>query len=374
MITVLTIFGTRPEAIKLAPVIRCMGGHPDRIRSVICTTAQHRKMLDQVLDFFRIRTNFDLNLMSDDQSLSNLTAKLLTSLDGVIQEIRPDWILVQGDTTTCLTASIAGFYHRIRIGHVEAGLRTWNKHAPFPEEVNRRLTSVVADIHFAPTETARNALLREGITETSILITGNTVIDALMWAIEEIGSNPPDLSEALSEISLDAKVLLVTGHRRESFGAGLNEICMALKMLASRNPDIIIIYPVHLNPNVRRQVLELLGSDRNIHLTEPLTYPTFVWLMKRAHLILTDSGGIQEEAPSLGKPVIVMRETTERPEGIASGCAVIAGTERNRIVRVVEDLMGNAAQYKKMCQKPNPYGDGQASRRIVDHLLSFESC
>jgi UDP-N-acetylglucosamine 2-epimerase (non-hydrolysing) len=366
---ILTVFGTRPEAIKMAPVIKELEKHSGEVRSLVCVTAQHRQMLDQVLDLFEITPDFDLNVMRENQTLSQLTSHALSALEAVLSEVKPDWVLVQGDTTTTMVASLAAFYHKIRVGHVEAGLRTKNKYAPFPEEINRRITSAIADLHFAPTETARQALLSENIPESTIIVTGNTVIDALLWIREEIHRNPPDIPDSIKIAIKNKKLILVTGHRRESFGKGFEEICLALKELISKYEDIFVVYPVHLNPNVREPVDRILGNSDRICLIEPLPYAPFVWLMNNAYIILTDSGGIQEEAPSLGKPVLVMREVTERQEGIEAGCVTLVGVERRKIVEGVSDLLFDKKLYNKMAQAGNPYGDGKAAKRIVEALL-----
>ncbi|MEB2309923.1 MAG: UDP-N-acetylglucosamine 2-epimerase (non-hydrolyzing) [Candidatus Brocadiaceae bacterium] len=369
MITILSIFGTRPEAIKMAPVIKELEKHPDRFRSLVCVTAQHRQMLDQVLDLFGIVPDFDLDLMQENQTLSQITARVLTSLDPVLREIKPDWILVQGDTTTTMAASMAAFYRGIRVGHVEAGLRTNNKQAPFPEEINRRVTSVIADLHFAPTDRARQALLSENVPQNKIFITGNTVIDALLWARQEVGKSPHDIPSDLKNTINNKKLILVTGHRRESFGRTFEQICLAIRDLVSLRPDICVVFPVHLNPHVKEPVHRILGNVDRVHLIEPLSYGPFVWLMDHAYLILTDSGGIQEEAPSLGKPVFVMREVTERPEGIEAGCVALVGTDKDKIVESVGNLLRNEEIYKTMSNAKNPYGDGKSAARIVKALF-----
>jgi UDP-N-acetylglucosamine 2-epimerase (non-hydrolysing) len=366
---VLSVFGTRPEAIKMAPVIKRLESYPDEIESLICVTGQHREMLNQVLDFFNISPNFDLDLMEDNQTLPHLTAKLLTSLASVFTKVKPDWLLVQGDTTTTLVASLAGFYKKIRIGHIEAGLRTNDKFAPFPEEINRHLTSVLADLHFAPTERARQALLSEGVHGERIFVTGNTVIDALLWAREEVKKNPPIIPFDLKDAINGKKLILVTGHRRESFGRPFEQIWLAIKDLIARFPNVCVVYPVHLNPNVKEPIYRVLGNIDRIYLMEPLPYGPFVWLMDQAYLILTDSGGIQEEGPSLGKPVLVMREVTERPEGIEAGCVQLAGIERDKIVQRISELVSNKNLYEKMSHAKNPYGDGKAATRIMEVLL-----
>lgn len=365
---VLVVFGTRPEAIKLAPVIHELLRRPDRFRATVCVTAQHRQMLDQALETFEIRPDMDLDLMRPGQTLASLTAAVVAGMDGIFRETKPDCLLVQGDTTTVMAAALAAFYHRIRVGHVEAGLRTNNKFSPFPEEINRRLTSQIADFHFAPTERARQNLLREGFDPAAIVVTGNTVIDALFLAREKLrralipwkGFDPAVLG--------DRRVVAITGHRRENFGTGFQAICRAIRTLAERFPDVEFVYPVHLNPNVREPVHGMLGGVRNIRLTEPLEYLPFVALMERCHFLLSDSGGVQEEAPSLGKPVLVMRDTTERPEAIEAGTAKLVGTDADRIVEEASRLLSDPAAYEAMRAAKNPFGDGAAARRIVDHL------
>ena len=368
---VLTVFGTRPEAIKLAPVLRELSGRPGEVESISCVTAQHRQMLDQVLDFFGLRPDFDLDLMRDDQTLSSLTAVMLERIDPVLREVKPDWILVQGDTTTCMAAALQAYYHKIRVGHVEAGLRTQDKYSPFPEELNRRLVTQIADLHFCPTGKNREQLLREAVPKEAIRVTGNTVVDALLWAKEAVEKEAPAIQKRLLETVRGRKVMLVTGHRRESFGAGFEQICLALKDLSRMHGESLIVYPVHLNPNVRNTVLAMLSDQKNILLLEPLGYADFIWLMVQAHIVLTDSGGVQEEAPSLGKPVLVMREKTERTEGLAAGTAMLVGTDRERIVQSVDRLMRDEGLYSEMSRAKNPYGDGCAAPRIVDALLQF---
>lgn len=369
MLTTLSIFGTRPEAIKMSPVIKELEKYSNKLRSLVCVTAQHRQMLDQVLDLFNITPDFDLDLMQGNQTLSQLTARVLTSLDTVLSEVKPDWILVQGDTTTTMVASLAAFYHGIRVGHIEAGLRTNNKQAPFPEEINRRVTSVIADLHFAPTDRAQKALLSEGIPQNKIFVTGNTVIDALLWVRQEVCKNPHDISSDLKKSITGKKLILVTGHRRESFGKTFEQICLAIRDLVALHSDVCFVYPVHLNPNVKEPVYRILGNVERVHLIEPLPYAPFVWLMDHAYVILTDSGGVQEEAPSLGKPVLVMRENTERPEGIDAGCVQLIGVERNRIVEGISRLLSDDNLYRNMSQTKNPYGDGKAAMRIVKALI-----
>ena len=375
---ILAVFGTRPEAIKMAPVIKELEKHQDKIRSLVCVTAQHRQMLDQVLDLFEIKPDVDLNLMEDNQTLSQITARALTALDDVFKEIKPDWVLVQGDTTTTVVASLVAFYHGVRIGHIEAGLRTYNKKAPFPEEINRRMTSVIADLHFAPTERAKQNLLREGVDEKRIFVTGNTVIDALLMIVKV--QSQPEIQEKWNRyfadkfgISFDngRRQILVTGHRRESFGKGFEYICNALREIASSYEDVEIIYPVHLNPNVQEPVRRILSNTERVHLIPPLDYEPFVYLMSKSYLILTDSGGIQEEAPSLGKPVLVMRETTERPEAVEVGTARLVGTDQNKIISETNLLLSNKETYLAMSMAHNPYGDGKAAARITDALLNL---
>jgi UDP-N-acetylglucosamine 2-epimerase (non-hydrolysing) len=356
----------------MAPIIKKLKADSSKLKAVVCVTAQHRQMLDQVLELFKITPDFDLNVMRENQTLSELTSHALSALDSVFSEVKPDWVLVQGDTTTTMVAGLAAFYHKIRVGHVEAGLRTRNKYAPFPEEVNRRVTSAIADLHFAPTETAKQALLAENISEKTIIVTGNTVIDALLWIREEIRRNPPDIPASIKNAIKNKKLVLVTGHRRESFGKGFEEICLALRELISNHKDIFIVYPVHLNPKVKEPVYKILGNSDRIYLMEPLSYAHFVWLMDKAYVILTDSGGIQEEAPSLGKPVLVMREVTERPEGIEAGCVALVGVDRNKIVEGISNLLSDENLYNRMSHSSNPYGDGKAAERIVEALL--ETC
>ena len=374
---VLTIFGTRPEAIKLAPVIKELEKNPE-IVSRICVTAQHRQMLDQVLQLFEINPDFDLDLMREDQSLFDITASILQNLEEVLKEERPDIVLVHGDTTTAFVASLAAYYFKIKIGHVEAGLRTYDKYNPFPEEINRRLVDVLCDLWFAPTKNAKQNLLREGAPDDKIFVTGNTVIDALLWVTKHQAS--PTVQEGMKRqlydtfgVSLDKRrVILVTGHRRESFGEGFENICQGLKKIAEHNPDIQLIYPVHLNPSVRGPVFRILGDTTNVHLIEPLDYALFVFLMNRAYIILTDSGGIQEEAPSLGKPVLVMREKTERPEAIEAGTAKLIGTDCERIFTETQQLLDDQVEYEKMSMATNPFGDGNAAERIVQVLCRYE--
>lgn len=366
MIRTLTVFGTRPEAIKMAPVIKELECHPDQVVSRVCVTAQHREMLDQVLDLFEITPDYDLDLMSPNQSLNALTARVFQHLDPILEAEAPDWVLVQGDTTTVMAASIAAFYRRAKVGHVEAGLRTFNKWQPYPEEVNRKVAGVVADLHFAPTVGARENLLREGVPSETIHVTGNPVVDALHM----VADMPYDLERSpLENIPWNRRILLVTAHRRESFGAPLEGICTALKEIAERfQDDVHIVYPVHLNPNVQKSVYRMLDGVRNVSLVPPLDYQPMIHLMKRAYLVLTDSGGIQEEAPGLGKPVLVFRETTERPEAVKVGAVRLVGTDSAAIVAATQCLLDDPQAYAGMVQSVNPYGDGQAAKRIVKAL------
>ena len=380
---VLAIFGTRPEAIKLAPVLKELQAHRG-FETRVCVTAQHREMLDQVLGLFHIQPHYDLDLMRENQSLFEVTAGALTELERVMRREEPDLVLVQGDTTTVLVAALAAYYLRIKIGHVEAGLRTGDKYNPFPEEVNRSFADMVADLHFAPTHAARENLLRHGIDSGTIFVVGNTAIDALLDVVarldegERQGAVPEGLIKGLAAWLLERhrksdqgwRLILVTGHRRESFGQDLENICRALAEIAGRNPDVEIVYPVHLNPNVGGPVHAILGDTPRVHLLEPLEYAPFVWLMKRAYLILTDSGGIQEEAPSLGKPTLVTRKKTERPEGIEAGAAILVGVEKGSIVAASQRLLDDADAYRSMATVKNPYGDGQAAKRIVEILES----
>ena len=368
---IFTVFGTRPEAIKMAPVVKALQAHADFFSLRICVTAQHRYMLDQFLNLFDIKPDYDLNLMHPRQDLTDITVNVLTGLRDIFRRDRPDRVLVQGDTTTTLAASLAAFYEKIPVAHIEAGLRTGNVYAPWPEEMNRCLASTIADMHFAPTILARENLIRENIPEEQIVVTGNTVIDALLNVVERIRTNKElefHLAGQFTFLDHTKRLILITGHRRENFGEGFQHICNALSRLASRK-DIQIVYPVHLNPHVQEPVRKILGSTKNVYLIEPLEYVPFVYLMSKSSLIITDSGGIQEEAPSLGKPVLVMRETTERPEAVMAGTVRLVGTDEYRIVRETEKLLDDLAEYKKMSHAHNPYGDGKASERIVKELL-----
>jgi len=375
---ILSIFGTRPEAIKMAPVVRELMSRPDRFISRVCVTAQHRQMLDQVLNLFQIRPDHDLDLMRPGQDLYDVTSGVLLGLKPVLAAERPDMVLVHGDTTTTMAAALAAYYSRIPVGHVEAGLRTHDKYAPFPEEINRQVCGVLADLHFAPTEAARLNLLQAGTADTAIHVTGNTVVDALLAVAERIATEPELQQKFAAQFAfLDAgkRLILVTGHRRENFGAGFEQICQALADIAVQHPECEILYPVHLNPNVQEPVRRLLGSSAlsNVHLIEPVDYLPFVYLMNRSYLIITDSGGVQEEAPSLGKPVLVMRETTERPEAVSAGTVRLVGTDRERIVAEANRLLDDSRAYQQMSLAHNPYGDGQAAKRIVDILSCIEA-
>lgn len=368
MITVLSVIGTRPEAIKMAPVLRELNRHSDRIRSIVCSTGQHHEILKQVFDLFQIRPDIDLKVMRPDQSLSGLTARLFDALDPIVREQKPDWILAQGDTTTVLVASLIAFYHRIQFGHVEAGLRTGDLQKPFPEELNRCVADKVASAMFAPTERSRRVLLTEGLPADRVFLTGNTVIDALYHAAEM----PYDWSTGpLAGLPRDRQLVLVTAHRRESFGGVFREMCMALRELAERHASagVFFVYPVHPNPNVRRPVEDILTGVENVRLLEPLDYLSLVHLMKRCRLILTDSGGIQEEAPGLRVPVLVMRDTTERPEGVEAGVVRLVGVSRERIVAEASRLLTDPTEHRAMTGGTNPYGDGHAAERIVAEIL-----
>lgn len=366
---VLTILGTRPEAIKLAPVLRELGVHRERFDSRVCVTAQHREMLDQALKPFDIVPDYDLNIMVSGQRLADLTARAVTQLDGVIQSTEPDVVLVQGDTTTAFCGALAAFYSRRRIGHIEAGLRTGNRYAPYPEEVNRCLISQICDYHFAPTEHSGSALVKSGVDARSVHVTGNTVVDSLLWMRDRVAEHEPPLPPELAR-NLDGRdVIMVTGHRRESFGDGLANICQAIRDVAEAFPNVVFVYPVHLNPNVREPVRAILDHHAGVRLLEPLAYDAFVWLMNRAMIVLTDSGGVQEEAPVLGKPVLVTRETTERPEGIAAGNARLVGVRRGDIVAGISELLRSPSVCERMGRARSPYGDGRAAQRIVQILL-----
>jgi UDP-N-acetylglucosamine 2-epimerase (non-hydrolysing) len=371
----LIIFGTRPEAIKMAPLVKEFSKHAHALEIRVCITAQHREMLDQVLDFFEISPDYDLNVMKPGQNLFDLTAVILTKMRSVLEDFKPDFVFVHGDTTTTMAASLASFYFGAKICHVEAGLRTFNLQAPFPEEMNRSVTGVVTDMHFAPTEQSRANLIKENKTPDSIFITGNTVIDALMYSVHKVKQpdfSDPEINSLKTFIKDDTRVILVTGHRRENHGQGFIDICQALKSIAEQNPDVMIVYPVHLNPKVQQPVYNLLGEVANIRLISPLSYPAFIWLMEKSYLIITDSGGVQEEAPSLGKPVLVMRNTTERPEAVQAGTVILVGTHQQKIIDETNGLLKNATAYTEMSKRHNPYGDGMACERIALHILNVD--
>ena len=375
---VMAIFGTRPEAIKLAPVIKKLEKYHG-VECRICVTAQHRQMLDQVLNLFEIRPHYDLDIMGEDQSIFEVTIRGLQMLEEVLRKEKPDIVLVQGDTATTFVASLAAYYLKMRVGHVEAGLRTGDKFNPFPEEINRKLTDAISDLYFAPTQRAKENLLREGVEEEKIFVTGNTVIDALLWVIRQQSS--ADSQKKLERFFLekygllrdDRRLILVTGHRRESFGREFDNICRGLKMIAERNDDVEVVYPVHLNPNVQQPVNRALGKVERLHLMEPLDYARFVWLMNKSYLILTDSGGIQEEASFLGKPILVMRKKTERPEAIEARVAKLVGTNSQSIFKEAQNLLDNRREYERMARKVNLYGDGKAAKKIIEILRDLRS-
>ena len=380
---VLLVFGTRPEAIKMAPLVMELQKQKERIETVVCVTGQHREMLDQVLEIFDIKPDYDLNIMKRGQDLYDVTARVLTGMREVLKEIKPDIVLVHGDTTTSTAAALAAFYQQIPVGHVEAGLRTHNIYSPWPEEMNRLLTGRLATYHFSPTSLSRNNLIKESINDRNIIVTGNTVIDALYWVVDKIKNNKEldnELESVLSKAGYDVnrldngkKMVLITGHRRENFGDGFINMCTAIKDLTVKYPNVDFVYPMHLNPNVRKPIHEVFGKDlsglKNMFFIEPLEYLSFVYLMEKSSIVLTDSGGIQEEAPGLGKPVLVMRDTTERPEALDAGTVKLVGTDYNKIVNEVSSLIDDKTAYEKMSKAVNPYGDGLACGRIVNALL-----
>ena len=380
---VLLVFGTRPEAIKMAPLVKELQKQKERIETVVCVTGQHREMLDQVLVIFDIKPDYDLNIMKRGQDLYDVTARVLTGMREVLKEIKPDIVLVHGDTTTSTAAALAAFYQQIPVGHVEAGLRTHNIYSPWPEEMNRLLTGRLATYHFSPTPLSRNNLIKESINDRNIIVTGNTVIDALYWVVDKIKNNKEldnELESVLSKAGYDVnrldngkKLVLITGHRRENFGDGFINMCTAIKDLTVKYPNVDFVYPMHLNPNVRKPIHEVFGKDlsglKNMFFIEPLEFLSFVYLMEKSSIVLTDSGGIQEEAPGLGKPVLVMRDTTERPEALDAGTVKLVGTDYNKIVNEVSSLIDDKTAYEKMSKAVNPYGDGLACRRIVNALL-----
>ena len=367
---VMVVFGTRPEAIKMAPVVKALKAEPS-LEVKVCVTAQHRQMLDQVMDIFGLTADFDLNVMAPNQTLGDVTCKVLKGIEGVFAQWKPDMILVQGDTTTVMAAALAAFYHKIEIGHVEAGLRTGNLYSPWPEEANRLLAGCLATQHYAPTPRSRDNLLKENKDPNSVFVTGNTVIDALHEAVRIMDDDAElktRLAAQFSFLDPQKRLVLVTGHRRENFGGGFVNICNAIKRVASR-PDVQVVYPMHMNPNVRKPVNEILGGLSNVHLIEPLDYLSFLYMMRQSYIIMTDSGGVQEEAPSLGKPVIVMRDTTERPEAVDAGTVILAGTETETMASAAERLLDDVVFYDKMAHAINPYGDGLASKRIAEIIV-----
>lgn len=379
---VLLVFGTRPEAIKMAPLVKALQQHREQFETVVCVTGQHREMLDQVLQIFEIRPDYDLNIMKQGQDLYDVTARVLVGMRDVLDKVHPDVVLVHGDTTTSTAAALAAFYRQIPVGHVEAGLRTHNIYSPWPEEMNRQLTGRIASWHFAPTQLSCQNLLREGVEDDHIFITGNTVIDALYWVVDRI-KNDPQISQTLDKVlsvsgydvtrlTGGKKLVLITGHRRENFGDGFISMCKAIKTLTERFPDVDFVYPMHLNPNVRKPIREVFGENpgslENMYFIEPLEYLSFVHLMSKSTVVLTDSGGIQEEAPGLGKPVLVMRDTTERPEALAAGTVKLVGTDYDKIVGEVSVLLTDTAAYEAMGRAVNPYGDGKACERIIAAL------
>ena len=366
---ILLIFGTRPEAIKMAPLVKEFKKNKINFDTKVCVTAQHREMLDQVLEFFEISPDYDLDLMKPCQNLYNLTATIIKSLKPILDDYGPDYVFVHGDTTTTMASSIASFYSGAKVCHVEAGLRTFNKLSPFPEEINRQIAGRVCDYHFAPTPTSKENLLKENIENHTILVTGNTVIDALFESVNRVKNlSNPTIESIKSELKNGQDVILVTGHRRENHGDGFERICLALKEIAEKKPEVKIIYPVHLNPNVQEPVKRHLSNLKNIMLIDPLSYPDFIWLMNRCNLIITDSGGIQEEAPSLGKPVLVMRDTTERPEAVDAGTVLLVGTDKELIISETIGLLDDEVRFNTMSELHNPYGDGNACKRIVEFI------
>jgi UDP-N-acetylglucosamine 2-epimerase (non-hydrolysing) len=367
----LIVFGTRPEAIKMAPLVKEFLKYPEVFETKVCITAQHREMLDQVLEFFEITPDFDLDLMKPNQNLYSLTADIITSLKPILEDFEPDYVYVHGDTTTTMATSIAAFYSGAQVCHVEAGLRTFNKLSPFPEEINRSITGRITEFHFSPTSTSKANLIRENIDENNILITGNTVIDALHFSTNKVDSlkfKDSEIENLKTIVDTTKRLLLVTGHRRENHGQGFINICSALKQIAIKHKDCQIIYPVHLNPNVQKPVYELLEGINNVKLIKPLSYPAFVWLMNQSYLIITDSGGVQEEAPSLGKPVLVMRDTTERPEAVEAGTVLLVGTDIEKIISETDKLLNNQEFYNSMSMLHNPYGDGKSCEKIVEFI------
>lgn len=377
------VFGTRPEAIKMAPLVKEFQKHFDKFKAIVCVTGQHRQMLDQVLDIFDIKPDYDLNIMKQGQDLYDVTARVLTGIRDVLEDAKPDVVLVHGDTTTSTAAALAAFYKQIPVGHVEAGLRTHNIYSPWPEELNRQITSRIATYNFAPTPLSKNNLLKENVSEKKIIVTGNTVIDALYWVIDKMKKDSileADIQNQLKTVGYDVerlcggkKLVLITGHRRENFGSGFISMCKAIKALTEKYPEVDFVYPMHLNPNVRKPIHEVFGENLecldNMYFIEPLEYLSFVYLMEKSNIVLTDSGGIQEEAPGLGKPVLVMRDTTERPEALEAGTVKLVGTDYNKIINEVSKLLDDAAYYERMSKAVNPYGDGHSCERIVEPLI-----
>jgi UDP-N-acetylglucosamine 2-epimerase len=366
---VLALFGTRPEAIKLAPVVRALRARPERFECLAASTGQHRELVARALDAFGLAPDVQLDAMASAGSLGRLTARLFGDLDGLLESARPDWVVVQGDTTSAMVGAVAAFYRRIKVAHVEAGLRTGDRHAPFPEEVNRTFIGRVADLHFAPTPRAAANLRAEGVDDSAVLVTGNTAVDALLWAAERLGEAPPaGLGPELLAALEGRRLVLATCHRRESFGPALEGICRALGEVARRHPDVVVAYPVHPNPSVREPAHRLLGGEPRVALLDPLPYPAMVWLLRRCHCVLTDSGGLQEEAPTFGKPVLVLRDATERPEAVEAGCARLVGVSAGSIVAAAAGLLGDPSAYRAMSGARNPFGDGRAGLRIADAL------
>lgn len=382
MKTVMLVFGTRPEAIKMAPLVKEFQKYPDKFRTVVCVTGQHRQMLDQVLEIFDIKPEYDLNIMKQGQDLYDVTARVLTGMRDVLEEVKPDVVLVHGDTTTSTAAALAAFYRQIPVGHIEAGLRTHNIYSPWPEEMNRQITGRIAEYNFAPTPLSKENLLNENVSEDKISVTGNTVIDALYWVVDKMKNDSnldKELQKSLKDAGYDVnrlgngkKLVLITGHRRENFGDGFISMCKAIKALTEKYPEVDFVYPMHLNPNVRKPIHEVFGENldglSNMFFIEPLEYLSFVYLMEKSDIVLTDSGGIQEEAPGLGKPVLVMRDTTERPEALSAGTVKLVGTDYEKIVNEVSALLDDSKHYDAMSKAVNPYGDGHACKRIVEKL------
>ena len=369
---ILLVFGTRPEAIKMAPLVKAFKSDSENFETKVCVTAQHREMLDQVLEFFEIIPDYDLDLMRPGQNLHSLTSLIIEETKNVFEEFQPDYLFVHGDTTTSTASALSAFYSGIKVCHIEAGLRTNNKLSPFPEELNRQITGRIADLHFAPTIASRNNLLAENVADDSIIVTGNTVIDALLDSVEKVAGLNNDLTQPIQDFIGDSnKVILVTGHRRENHGDGFERICEALNFVANNEEGVKIIYPVHLNPKVQEPVNRHLAKAKNVLLTQPLAYPEFIWLMNKSKIILTDSGGIQEEAPSLGKPVLVMRDTTERPEAVDAGTVILVGTNKEKIIEECHSLLNDIDRFDRMSELHNPYGDGQACERIIKHIKNL---